>query len=504
MNTDVLIAALKDAEAREKSGMPAMGILDSSSNRPWGQRQFNSVGLRTWTEYKENLSKLKETDLTASTTTMYGCTGLFGLCGPDEIIGLSMADDKLIEWMGWRESTVCEQFVKLITYMDAAGTADGSPQSLAGAACDTPPNSEKGTAEIFLGDKGLYRVCGEPIDLTKTGERKCDKQPTYTLPIPGSPNGVRVDNDLDFEAIVAAEALKHGISRHLFTGDKDTTGEFDGLAQLVNDGYVDVKTGNAVPAFDSLIVDWASDTVDGAVNGHGSIIKKITDVVRRIRQRVNMAGKGNVAPGDLVLVMPTFLRDCVLDAWACYGLCDASQYNEIFRDNLAVREFRDKFTVGLYGDGFVTVDGIPVPIVAHDWMPIGQNGGNFTADIYVLTRRIGATPILYGQYHPMNLASDVASKFGAQQFRPLQGNRVIQWMKTDNLCMQTCLAIKPNVYLSAPWAQARITDVACNPQFDPISNDPQSAYFIQTKNVAEPIVQYWYSDAGWTHVNSGF
>ena len=69
---------------------------------------------------------------------------------------------------------------------------------------------------------------------------------------------MRIDNDIDFEAIVAAETLKADLSRKLITGDKDTAGEFDGLEQLVNTGYVDVKTGALNAGIDSTIVAWAS------------------------------------------------------------------------------------------------------------------------------------------------------------------------------------------------------------------------------------------------------
>lgn len=491
---NILRLALEDADRREKSGMPAVGMSEIATNaQMYGVRDFGAKGQQTFSKYKESALA------NPSGNTLYGCTGLFGLCGPDEVIGLSMTDDKLLAWMGWQPSSVCEQFVKMITYMDVSGTADGTPQTLAGLPCNTPPNSEKGTAEIFLGDKGLYRVCGETVDLTKTGERKCDKQPTYTLPIPGAPNGVRIDNDLDFEAVVAAEALKHAISRDTITGDKTSAGEFDGLEQLIATGYVDVKTGATVPGVDPIVLNWANDYMDGTVNGLGSIITRITEIVRRIRQRVNMAGKGAVAVGDQVIVMPTFLRDALLDAWACYGLCAPSQYNELFRNNLDVRDFRDRFSVGLYGDGYITVDGIPVPIVTHDWMPIGQSGVKHTSDIYILTRRVGATSVLYGQYHPMSMASDVAQKFGAQTFRLQQGDRMLQWVKTDNLCIQTCLAIKPNMYLSAPWAQARITNVGANPNLDPLSNDPQSSYFLNAKHTAQHITQYFYKDGSWFH-----
>lgn len=501
---NVLIEALKNAEQNAASGLPAVGLTDFQSNqRVFGTRGMERQTLKTWSEYQGQLNALKETSLTANTSTLYGCTSLFGLCGPDEVIGLSLMDDKLSAWMEWFPNDVCEQFVKFLTYADVEGTAAGSPQTTAGAACDDPPKSEKGTFEIFLGDKGLLRVSGEPVVLTKIGERKCDKQPIYTLPFAGAPGGVRIDNDLDFEAIVAAEALKNDLSRHLITGDKGTTGEFDGLEQLVNTGYVDIKTGTTNSGIDSLVVAWSNDNFDGAVNGKGNIISWVIALVRRIRQRVQMAGRGTIAVGDLVLVMTTEMRDAFLDAFACYGLCTPSAYNEIFRDNLAVREFRDQFNGGLFGDGYITVDGIAVPIVTHDWLPRTQSGTKHVSDIYILTRRMGASRVLYGQYHPMTQGVDKAREFGAGHYRLMQGDRLVQWIKWDNLCVQTSLAVKPNIYLSAPWAQARITNVGVDPLLDPISLDPQSSYFLSAKRVATPMPQYWYQDGVWVQNKAG-
>lgn len=501
MSVETLISALKAAESYQAGGLPAVGLNDFNAGfRPYGGRAMPGQELQTVGDYKKSLAALKEANLTPNTTTMYGCTGLFSLCGPDEIIGLSLTDDKLIAWMGFRSNNVCEQFIKFVTYMDVAGTAAGTASSSAGRACDDPPLTEKGTFEIFLGDKGLLRLAGQPIELTKIGERKCDKTPTYTLPLPGAPNGVRIDNDLDLEAIVTAEAIKNEISRYLITGDHSVTGQFDGLQALVNTGYTDVRTGTTNSGIDSMVVNWASDNMDGSVNGNGNIIGYVRDVVRRIRRRVRMAGRGDLAVGDMVLVMPTHLRDAFLDAWACWGLCLPSQYNELFRDNLATREFRDKFNGGLYGDGYITVDGVPVPIIAHDWLGLTQSGGNFVSDIYVLTRRMGSTPVLYGQYHPMTDAVAVAREYGAAQYRTLQGDRFIQFVKWDNLCVQTAMAIKPNIYLSAPWAQARIQNVGANPTFDPISDNPQSTYFIMSKRVVNPFPQYFYKKPG-TWVN---
>ena len=391
-------------------------------------------------------------------------------------------ESKFSEWLGWRENNECEQFVKMVTYMDLAGTAAGTAAAGDSALpdpCADPKLTEWGKCEILLGPKGTLSLCGDPINLLEQGERKCDKVPIYTIPTRNHPGGVRITNDLDWEAITAMEGVKSDNERLMITGSQFVAGQYDGLERLVNTGYVDVHTMRRCSSVDSTIVDWASDDMTGAVNGFGSIVNKITEIVRRIKQRIAYAKKGNIRPGDMVIVLPSFLADCLLDEWACWGLCTGQVYNEVFRNSLDLRTYRDGLNGGLFGDGQIEVDGFPIPLIRHDWMNIDQAAPNFCSDIYILTRQIGARRILYGQFLNLSTAADLARQFGSTHYRAIGNGKFIQLIKNENFCVQTCAAVRPNIFLSAPWAQARITDVCCYSQLGPITPDALSPYYIE-------------------------
>lgn len=483
------------------------GGMDPTQRGPMGAgRQI------TWTQYKNMLSsgQLKNVRLKTSSepsvnadTKLYGCGGLFGLCGPDDILGLSMQDDPIVEWLGFYPDTFCEKSVKAWVYTDQEGTAAGTVQgTVYGDACDDPPTSEKGVCEYYIGDFGTLRGCGEAVNASALGERKCDKQPVYTLPIEGV-GPVRIDNDLDLETINSGILVKHEMSRLLITGDKNVAGQFDGLSQLVKTGYTSIS-GERCSSMDSVVVDWENDDLTGAVNGHGSIISKVRDMVRRIMWRINMAGVGVPAEGDVVLVMPSWAAWQFLDEWAWWSIRTGQQYNEVYRDNYSMRDFRDRHSVGLYGGGYITIDGMNIHIIPHDWMAIDQDAPSFCFDIYLLVRALGGRRVFQGQYMPadigVNAINDVAgfSYFNVESF---QGGRALRWLQHRNACVAPCLLFRPRLYLETPWAQGVIHNVCVSTQFDPQSMDPQSSYFIeQNMNVAEQLQQYWYDeDSGWFH-----
>ena len=348
----------------------------------YGQPGRYTTPLQPWQTGK------KEASLTITSTTLYSCCGLFSVCGPDAVLSRVVTDDKLSEWLGWVENNECYQFVKTITWIGNSGTAAGSADSAAGEPCDDPPTVEWGACEYLI-QKGLLRKCGDPIDLTVVGEKYCDKQPLYDF------MGQRIDNDLEWQAIMAGIALKNDIARLAVVGSNAVAGEFDGLEQLVNTGYVDVHTAQPCEPVDSLVTDWSNAVVNN------TLIELVFAYIRRIRQRAQ--NRGGIAPNDMVIMMPSFLRDCFMDAWICYGFCDETA------DSTSRWETRDRDQRfrggGLFGDGFIIVDGVDVPLMVNDWIPVTSVAPNFCSDIYILTRRLGNLPIFHFQYQNLNISA---------------------------------------------------------------------------------------------------
>ena len=87
---------------------------------------------------------------------------------------------------------------------------------------------------------------------------------------------------------------------------------------------------------------------------------------------------------------------------------------------------------------------------------------------------------MWGQYIDMaQPAAAFAEKSGYTEYRATDGGKFLSYWKTDETCTQAVMMMRPNIYLSAPWAQARIQSVAAHRPLQPIQPDPTSAYFVE-------------------------
>ncbi|HEY65551.1 MAG TPA: hypothetical protein G4O02_13375 [Caldilineae bacterium] len=417
----------------------------------------------------------KEANLTLSTmASMYGPNGLFHICGDNDLLSLTIEPEPFLDWLGWKPNNESTQLVKLISYIGPEGTAGGSPTGGTAAACDDPSGVEFGTCEILLPDKGRIKRAGPVRDITENNRRVCDQYPLYFK------DGRRIEHEIVWSLTLAGVALRQDLKRMVVAGNSNNANEFAGLQQLVNTGYKNVHDGRRCSAMDSIVIDWGGNDMSTGPNGVHGLVDYLIDIVRRIRQRAMWANLGNIAVGDMVLMMPSFLRDCLLDAFTCWSVCPGRQYNEANLNTFEARTFRNTLNGGQYGMGQIFVDGTPVPIITYDWQSFGQVGGAFTGDIYVLTRRIGNVPVLWGQYIDMtDPAQAFAEEAGYMHYRAVDGGRFLTYWKTDNECTQAVIVMRPNVYLSAPWAQARIASVACQRPLPPLSPDPTSDYYAE-------------------------
>lgn len=417
---------------------------------------------------------LKEANLgSPSSPTLYGTTGLFSMCGDNDLISLTVEDEPFLEWLGWKPNNEVRQFVKLITYVGPEGTAAGNPSSGVAGACEDANTVEFGICEILLPDKGRLKRAGPVIDLTENNRRLCDEYPIFTK------DGQQIRDEIMWGLTLAGIAIKQDLKRLLVTGNSNNANEFAGLQQLVNTGYVNAINGQRCSSMDSVVIDWGGNDI-GATGPDGThgLIDYLIYAVRHIRRRAIWASLGGIAVGDMVIVLPTFLRDKLLDIFTCWSVCPGSQYNEANLNTFEARTFRQTLNGGAFGMGQIFVDGTPVPIITYDWMDFSGSGNTFTADIYVLTRRIGNVPVLWGQYIDM---TDPAARFqeeaGYGHFKAVDGGRFLAYWKTDNECVQTTLLLRPNIYLSAPWAQARIQNVSATLPLPTMSPDPTSDFY---------------------------
>lgn len=417
----------------------------------------------------------KEASLTISTLpTATGCSGLFEVCDDSPLLSLALDGDKFLDWLGWKQNDECNQFVRMLSYVGAEGTAAGSIATGAIEACAAAPGVEYGTCEVLLPDKGRLARSGPVRDLTENNMVLCNRYPRFTK------DGQQITDELMWSMVMAGTALRQDIMRMVVSGNHSNSGEFAGLETLVNTGYKDVHTGRLCTAMDSIVLNWGNNVMTHKLNGTHVLVDYLIDIVRRIRTRAQWSNMGPVQDGEQVLVMPSYLRDALLDTFTFWSIEPGVAYNEVNFQNYETRTFRNSLNGGGYGDGQIFIDGRAVPIIAYDWHDLTQAAPNFIGDIYVLTRSIGGTPVLWGQYIDMaKPANRATAEMGYAHYQSTDNGKFLTYWKTDETCTQATVLIRPNLYLSAPWAQARIVGVAAQRPLAPISPDPVSSYFVE-------------------------
>jgi len=438
-------------------------------------RRFGRSKAENMADARRAMAMQQARKMTETSLYMYDSCGFFNICGDADLMSTVIEDDGFMAWLNWYENNNENVFVKTLAWRGPEGTIAGGESLTNGAIsdhCADPEEWEFGTCEILL-EKGLYGRQGDPISLARVGERYCEQQPVYTL------DGKPIENDLEWQVLGAGMVLKEDISRHLVTGS-GASGQMTGLESLIVTGYTDVRTGADCTTMDSIVYNWGNTAIGSTVNGF-TIKQVLSAIIHRLRYKAK--GLGGIGVGDMVIMLPTYLRNCLVETWACVTNCDGSVSDgvTVSIDAFRAQEKKDAWLDGgAFGDGFIPVDGLPVSFLVNDWIPIASSGAGYSSDIYVLTRRLGAREVLYGMYQNLEMgASAFTQEAGYSQYRAIDGGKFLTMTAIDNLCVQTKVWTRPGVYLAAPWAQAVINNVMCSDALEPISTDAFSSYFYE-------------------------
>jgi len=419
------------------------------------------------------MNMYKEASLTASTTNIYGRNSIFDPCATGDIFGLQVATHGLMNWLGSRPNKFYMRRVSFIDWWGPEGTVGGSSTTGAKDPCDDPDGWEYGNCGYTLLHTSWYARAGEALNPHTIIQDRCEMSPRYRL------NGVLINDDVEWQMNGIMNVLNQSIRRDYIHGSHANTREMDGLEQLVATGYTD-DNGHACPRVDSILVDWNGDDLDGAVNGLGNFFDYLDEVVTEVEYRASAVG--TIPATDMVLMTSRFMATCLLDSYACYTTCGVTAAGDITDQALRAdqRAARMSLNGGPLYDGFSAVgfinlkSGRQLPIVVEDAMDISKSStGDFQTDVYLLTRKVGSTDVLHGEYLDLRVAENRMRAHDPDvRMRSDAGGRFMIKGKEDNFCHQLLLGTSPEIYISAPWAQARFQDVACSRERTPLSGDP--------------------------------
>jgi hypothetical protein len=305
-------------------------------------------------------------------------------------------------------------------------------------------------------------------------------QPRYRL------DGTPITSDAEFDMRLVLEAVTQDVKRMVISGNATVAGQFDGLQRLVKTGYTNTK-GQSCSIMDSIVVDMNGNDLDGGagMTWNGAPVAATFDfidillaVVRRIVDRIAMAPQlaaQTMKVGDIIIVAPSHLNRCLLDAYTCWSVCPGVQYREANLNTYEARTFRNNLNGGMFGNGRIFLDQLEIPLVNYEW---GLVNGPTLSDMYVLTGSIGSVKTISAQYNDL---VNVPVDYPEAQYRTTDGGRLLTWLERDKTCVYREVEFQPRLLMWAPWAQARIMDVRCVGPVGPLSPDPwESSFFPET------------------------
>jgi hypothetical protein len=436
-------------------------------------------------------TSLKETALAAVTTSqIYGRNSIFDPCSPGDVWGMQVTTEGLLPWIGFRPNRFWKRRVDFISWWGPEGTGAGSAGTLATGTCDDPDGWEYGDCGYDLCHTAWYAIAGDTLDPFSIVQERCETSPRFRL------NGVQIRDDLEWQLNGMLNVLNQAIEYGAVHGSHANANESDGLESIIKTGYLD-KNNQPCHIVDSIIVDWNCDDLDGAVNGFGNFFDYLDEVINEIEYKAQ--NRGPISERDMVLLTSRFMATCLLDSFACYTTCGVTTASDITDQALRAQQRAERRALnggplfdGTRAVGFIHLkSGRRLPIIVSDYITITQSGDNYCADIYLLTRRIGNTDVLYGEYLDMRQAVNRALRAApGLKWRSDVGGRLLQSHKTDNFCLSLIAGSSPEYYLAAPWAQARFIEVGCARERKPQVGDPFQPDFHTTQGALYPSQRY--------------
>ena len=410
--------------------------------------------------------------------SIYGRMSIFDCCSSGDIFGLQVQTVGFMNWLGWRPNRFYKRRVDFIPWIGPTGTVACTNVTGAGSPCEDPTGWEYGYCGYDLVHTSWYHRGGDALTPHTVIQERCETSPRYRV------NGAMIRDDVEWQMNGIMTVLQQDMRRDIVHGAHANSYQMDGLESIIKTGYED-NNGVTCPAADSVLVNWNFDDLDGAVNGNGNFFDYLDELVTETEYRASMIG--TIAETDMVLFTTRFMATCLLDAYACYTTCGVTSENDVTDQALrrAQREMRMALNGGPLYDGASAVgfiqlkSGRRLPIMVDDAMDITKGAGTWCTDIYLLTRKIGSIDVLYGEFLDMReYENRIRRQMPDFTARADSGGRFVVKGKEDNWCVTLMMGTSPEIYLSAPWAQVRISDVCCARKRQPLTGDPYQKFYL--------------------------
>lgn len=416
------------------------------------------------------------TRLTVGTqATPFGCCNFFDRCGDGDLMSLHYAGRlPLLDYFGFNITDECYKVMEFLTYVRPAYSGGNPTAGYITDPCADPNGIEYGSAKITTEDFGRVGRTGPTRELMKP-KKYCASDPVWRL------DGTPVNSELEWDQKLVMDTILNDLNQLVVTDSAlSGNGHFDGIQRWVRTGY-------ASSMLDAVVIDWNGNPMTGgagitwngaAVAATYNFIDVLLAAYRRVKQRISWNQRLAIQQmniGDMIILIPSSMIQCLLDHFTCWSVCEGGQYNEVAIQSFEARTFRNQLNGGLFGNGRIFLDGMEIPLLAYDF---GLIKGPTRGDIYLLTGNVGNFRVWEGQHiNAQNALTALGAAAQGSGYFQTDGGRVLWNVETDNECRVLKGWIHPRLFCKAPWMNVRFQDVVCRVPGGFLSGDPTETSF---------------------------
>ncbi len=258
--------------------------------------------------------------------------------------------------------------------------------------------------------------------------------------------------------------------------------EFPGLDRQIVTGHVDADTNTAMPAADSLLMNFAYNYVDGTTL---DIVQYLSDMEYYL---FHLARRTRVAPVTWAIVMRPELWQYLSTVWPCRyntNRCSNMDGNNpvVINDDANIR-MRDAMRQGMYID----INGRRYRVVEDDGIYEQTNindgnvpAGSFASTLYFVPLRMrGNFPTTYWEYIDYRQVRTQLGPMGqGAKFMPFwtDSGRFLWTTDYVRYCLDMQAKIEPRLVLRTPHLAAKLTNIMYTPLVHTRDWNPDSPYW---------------------------
>lgn len=323
------------------------------------------------------------------------------------------------------------------------------------------------TKPIDVNRAGQLINNAEPLDLRVINEAAGDTSPF--IPDPAR-NPTFLTSELGLNYWKLGITFERQAEADVFTGDPAnnnpaTLGRLysPGLDKMINTGKIDANTGMAVPALDSLLVNWNGAALNGTVTLGGQSADIVTTISAMINYILATAKETGVDGLEIALAgrydlfyALTALWPCSYLTNACNTAVNAGGSSTVFVSGTEQVDMRDEMRNGEY----LWINGRRYRWIITDQNAETTTNGRRSSDIYFLPMSANGRRPLYLETFPFDneQIKEITSVIPGQMWQ--SNNGLYFWtFDKSGYCITLTAKVMARLILRLPHLSARLRNV---------------------------------------------